>query len=87
MGLIPKKQRNLSGKCSLGSIPLRREHVCKTFSMKCTKNENLKHMFPLKAKSHTMKTRKNEKFKVFRGKTERYKRSAIIYMQGLLNSM
>ena len=32
-----------------------------------------------------MKTRAKEKFKVYQAKTERYKKSAIPYMQSLLN--
>ena len=42
-------------------------------------------MFPLNDKRHRMDTRKPEKFKVMKAKTERFKKSAIIYMQNLLN--
>ena len=42
-------------------------------------------MFPLNVKTHSMETRKDEKFKVQFANTERLKNSAIIYMQNLLN--
>ena len=74
-------------KLGLDTLTDRREQLCKAFAIKCTKNEKLKHMFPLNAISHTMKTRKREKYRVFKARTERYKKSAVIYMQGLLNSM
>ena len=70
----------------LETLKERREQLCLNFDTKCTKNEKLKHMFPLKAKRHSMKLRKPEKFKVYKANTERYIRSAIIHMQKLLNS-
>ena len=42
-------------------------------------------MFPLNDKRHEMGTRKPEKFKVIKANTERFKKSAMIYMQNLLN--
>ena len=42
-------------------------------------------MFPLNEKNHSMKTRNFEKYKVQKAHTERLKRSAVIYMQNLLN--
>ena len=73
-------------KLGLETLKDRRENLCRNFALKCTKNEKLKHMFPLNAKRHKMKTRRQEKFKVFKAKSERYKKSAIIHMQKLLNS-
>ena len=43
------------------------------------------HMFPLNPKSHLMNTRMEGKYKVYHANTDRYKDSAIIYMQKLLN--
>ena len=65
----------------LETLDKRREQLCLNFAKKCVKNERLQHMFPLKTKSHSMKTRKPEKFKVYKANNERYKNSAIIYMQ------
>ena len=42
-------------------------------------------MFPENIKSHKMDTRVKEKFKVDFAHTQRFKNSAIIYMQNLLN--
>ena len=49
------------------------------------KNEKTKHMFPLNEKTHNMSLRKIEKFKVNHAKTDRLRKSPIIYMQHLLN--
>ena len=45
----------------------------------------VKKMFPIKQKIHPMKKRTENKFKVQHANTERLKKSAIIYMQNLLN--
>jgi len=74
-------------KLGLESLKERRDEMCKNFAIKCTENEKLRHMFPLNAKRHTMKTRKREKYMVFPAKTERYKKSSIIQMQKMLNSI
>ena len=71
---------------NLLSLEERRKQLCINFATKCTKNDKLKNMFPLNEHKHRMKTRHKEKFKVFKAKTERLKKSAIIYMQNLLNS-
>ena len=42
-------------------------------------------MFPLRIKDHPMEIREEEKFVVHRANTERLKKSAIPYMQRLLN--
>ena len=82
-----KTYENGLARLGLETLKDRREHLCLKFAEKCTRNQKLKHMFPLKAKSHKMKTRKAEKFQVFKANTDRYKNSAIIYMQGQLNAM
>ena len=63
----------------------RREELCLSFATKCTKNEKMKHMFPLNEKSHDMKTRNDGKYKVQFANTDRLKNFAVIYMQNLLN--
>ena len=56
------------------------------FAKNCLKNEKMKQLFPLAKRKHEMDTRSKEKFKVNIAKTERYKKSSIIYMQKLLNA-
>ena len=69
----------------LENLSSRREQLCLTFALRCTKSEKMKHMFPLNPKSHLMNTRVQGKYKVYHANTDRYKDSAIIYMQKLLN--
>jgi hypothetical protein len=42
-------------------------------------------MFPFNQKTHKMETRETEKFKVQYALTDRLKKSALIYLQNLLN--
>ena len=67
------------------SLDERREQLCLSFALKCTKHNKHKNMFPLNQKSHNMQTRFTEKYKVQHAHTERLKSSSIIYMQHLLN--
>ena len=69
----------------LETLESRREQLCLKFALKCTKNDKLKHMFPLNQKSHKMGTRNEEKYQVQQANTDRLKNSSIIYMQNLLN--
>ena len=59
--------------------------MCTKFALKAVKNPKMKKMFPLKTKFHNMKTRGVEKYTVQHSKTERLRKSPIIYMQNLLN--
>ena len=61
----------------------RREQLCLNFAIKCLKNKNVKNIFPLN--EHLHKNRSNEVYFVQHANTERFKKSAIIYMQNLLN--
>ena len=45
----------------------------------------MKQLFPLNSSSHSMNKRKKVKYKVNHARSERYKRSPVIYMQNLLN--
>ena len=58
----------------------RRESLCLRFALKCTKKPITKHMFP-ENKQKKMKTRHFEKYVVQFARTERLRKSAIIYMQ------
>ena len=73
-------------KLNLETLNDRREYLCLSFARKCTKNKKLSHMFPLREKTHEMMTKKNEKYQVYKAKNDRYRNSAIIHMQHLLNS-
>ena len=68
------------------SLEDRRTKLCLKFAKNCLKNEKLKKLFPLAKKNHNMKTRSGEKFQVHHSNTERYRKSAIPYMQNLLNN-
>ena len=65
----------------------RREELCLSFAIKCTKSKNsqINSMFPLNKSHTTVDTRKSEKYHVQMAHTGRYKDSAIPYMQRLLN--
>ena len=67
------------------SLKDRREYLCLNFALKCTKNNKVKDMFPLTTKIHEMKTRNPEKYHVNHANTERLRKSAVPYMQRLLN--
>ena len=67
------------------TLATRREQLCLSFALKCTKHEKLKHMFPLNNKTHEMDIRKEEKYQVQHANTVRLQNSAIIHMQNILN--
>ena len=69
----------------LEDLETRREQLCLDFAKKCIKHKKLSHMFPKSEKEHTMYTRKEEFYKVQHANTGRFQKSAIIYMQKLLN--
>ena len=69
----------------LDTLKNRRENLCLNFAQKCLKNPKTKDMFPENNKAHKMLTRNQEKFKVEHAKTTRFRNSAVIYMQNLLN--
>ena len=69
----------------LESLETRRRELCVNFAKKCINNPKLSHMFPIREKNHHMDLRNRSKFKVQFSKCERLKKSAIVYMQNLLN--
>ena len=75
-----KYQGYLKGVALLGleTLESRRKHLCLNFTLKCVKNEKMKHMFPLNDKAHKMNTRTEEKYKVQHANTDRLKYSSII---------
>ena len=75
-------------KVNLESLEDRRIELCKKFAKKCTKSDNVRvnEIFKERQKVHMMNTRNEEIFEVNYAHTERLKKSAIPYMQRLLNS-
>ena len=55
------------------------------FAKKSLKLENFSKLFPLNHTKHLMKKRDHEKYVVTSANTERYRRSAIPFLQRLLN--
>ena len=60
-------------------------NLCLNFALKCTKNKKVQNLFPKNLKTHEMATRNTEKYHVNHAHTERLRKSAVIYMQKLLN--
>ena len=67
----------------LQTLKERRKVLCKKFAKNCLKNERMCHLFPLN--QNIVNTRNPEKFFIQPARTERLARSAIPYMQRLLN--
>ena len=67
------------------SLHDRREKLNLRFAKKSVKIPIMKSLFPLKVSKHKMMKRKEQKFQVTKAKTNRMKKSPIIYMQNLLN--
>ena len=73
-------------KLDLEPLSDRRVELCKKFAIKCTENQKMKEMFPLKQKAHDKNLRKEEKYVVKHARTDRLRKSAIPFMQRLLNA-
>ena len=72
-------------KLNLQTLEERRALLCLRFSKKCLSNEKVSNFSPQKSNPHPMKRRKMKKYKENKTRTKRYKKSAIPYMQRLLN--
>ena len=70
----------------LDTLAQRRRDLCLKFAQNCLKNDKVKDLFPKSERNYNIKTRKREKFIVTHAKTERYLKSAVPYMQRLLNN-
>ena len=69
----------------LKTLRERRTDLCLNFAKKCVKNEKMSYMFPLNSSGENKGTRFHEKFIVQHCNTERLAKSAIPYLQNLLN--
>ena len=72
-------------KLNLISLAERRQDLCLKFARKGIRTNKLTDLLKEKNKVHSMKVRKSEKYKVQFSRTERWRKSSIIYMQSLLN--
>ena len=70
---------------NLESLEERRKRLSLKFAIKSKTNPVISNLFQKKEKVHEMKLRKTEIFNVNIANTERYKNSAVPYMQRLLN--
>ena len=72
---------------NLQTLVDRREKLCLNFALKCTTHEKNKEMFPLNKTNHSMSSsmRHQEKYEVQFSRTTRLGKSAIPYLQRLLN--
>ena len=68
----------------LDTLATRRKKLCLKFAIKCVQNESTSWIFP--QKTQQVDTRYPEKFIVTNAKTDRLSKSAIPYMQKLLNT-
>ena len=68
---------------NLETLRSRRTYLCLKFAQKCVKTGKMSDLFPINRK--TIDTRPHEKFHVTRAKTARLAKSAVPYMQRLLN--
>ena len=71
---------------NMDTLDSRRDKLCLRFAKSCLRHSRMRSMFPVKALSHSMMKRHTDKFEVNKAITERYKRSAIPYMQRMLNN-
>ena len=69
----------------LDSLEKRRDKLTLNFAKSSLKLEKMKRLFPLNENNHGMVKRNFEKYKVTKAKTERYKSSAVINIQRMLN--
>ena len=69
----------------MATLSERRENLCLKFAKKSLKVDNFGHLFPVSKKMHLIKRRGCDAYKVSKGYSERFLKSAIPYMQRLLN--
>ena len=71
---------------NIQSLKKRREMLCLRFAQKSLKTKKTSQMFKIHTKKHKMKLRSTAKYKNTNAKTVRMKKSAIPYMENLLNN-
>ena len=63
----------------------KKERLCLKYAQRCLTDEKASNIFPENEKSHGMKTRNTDKYKVEHANTDRFKSSAKIYIKKLRN--
>ena len=69
----------------LETLRIRREKLCLSFAKKCLKSQRHSALFPVEPVTHNHQLRNVELFTVNYARTEKYRKSAIPYMQRKLN--
>ena len=69
----------------MDSLEKRRNKLTLSFAKSSLKLDKMRKLFPLNDSNHEMVKRSFEKYKVIKAKTERYKSSAVINIQRMLN--
>ena len=69
----------------LETLEERRANLAFKFAKNCVNNKRTRKLFPLRKKLHKFKTRKEEKFKIFKSKKKRLQVSTIPFLRKLLN--
>ena len=69
----------------IDSLEKRRNKLTLSFAKSCLKLEKMNKLFPMNESNHGMMRRNVEKFKVIKTKTERFKTSAVVNIQRMLN--
>ena len=69
----------------MDSLEKRRNKLTHSFAKSCLKLEKMNKLFPINESNHGMERRNVEKFKVIKAKTERFKSSAVVNIQRMLN--
>ena len=69
----------------MDSLENRRNKLTLSFAKSSLKLDKMRKLFPLNDSNHEMVKRSFEKYKVIKAKTERYKSSAVINIQRMLN--
>ena len=86
--ILGKQYKSYKEACNTAGIEdlvARRTRLCLKFAKKCLHNPKMMQFFPQNCKKNYMITRHQEKYQVLNAHTERLKKSAIPYMQRLLN--
>ena len=73
-------------KMNVKTFPHKEKGYAYSLQKKCLYNNEMKTLFPRSSRKSKMATRHQEKYKVKFARTERLRKSAIPYMQKLLNN-
>ena len=80
-----RNYENALSVCHLETLEKRRKTLTSRFAHTSLADGHFSDLFPIRSKSHKMKTRTKGKYKIFHANTERFRKSPILTMQRLLN--